>query len=71
MDSGDRSAAPQKTSRDGVEDDFQLKATPTSVESVTVNGVAQTVTTNYTVSGDTVTFVTAPADDAIIQIIYK
>ena len=56
---------------DGTEDDFQLKATPTSVESVTVNGVAQTVTTNYTVSGDTVTFVTAPAADAIIQIIYK
>ena len=56
---------------DGVEDDFQLKATPTSVESVTVNGVEQTVTTNYTVSGDTVTFVTAPAADAIIQIIYK
>ena len=56
---------------DGTEDDFQLKATPTSVESVTVNGVKQTVTTNYTVSGDTVTFVTAPAADAIIQIIYK
>ena len=56
---------------DGTKDDFQLKTTPTSVESVTVNGVKQTVTTNYTVSGDTVTFVTAPAADAIIQIIYK
>jgi hypothetical protein len=55
----------------GTEDDFQLKATPTSVESVTVNAVKQTVTTNYTVSGDTVTFVTAPAADAIIQVIYK
>lgn len=56
---------------DGTEDDFQLKATPTSVVSVTVNGVKQTVSTDYTVSTDTVTFTTAPAKDAIIQIIYK
>ena len=56
---------------DGVEDDFQLKATPNTVVSVTVNGVAQTSGTDYTVSTDTVTFTTAPAKDAIIQIIYK
>ena len=56
---------------DGTEDDFQLKATPNTVVSVTVNGVAQTSGTDYTVSTDTVTFTTAPAKDAIIQIIYK
>lgn len=56
---------------DGVEDDFQLKATPDSVVSVTVNGTAQTAGTDYTVSTDTVSFTTAPAKDAIIQIIYK
>ena len=56
---------------DGVEDDFQLKVTPNSVVSVTVNGTAQTAGTDYTVSTDTVSFTTAPAKDAIIQIIYK
>ena len=56
---------------DGTEDDFTLKSEPTSVTSVTVNGVAQTVTTDYTVSGSVVTFTTAPAKDAVIQIIYK
>ena len=56
---------------DGTEDDFQLKVTPNTVVSVTVNGVAQTSGTDYTVSTDTVTFTTAPAKDAIIQIIYK
>ena len=56
---------------DGTEDDFQLKVTPNTVVSVTVNGVAQTALTDYTVSTDTVTFTTAPAKDAIIQIIYK
>ena len=56
---------------DGTEDDFQLKVTPNTVVSVTVNGVAQTSGTDYIVSTDTVTFTTAPAKDAIIQIIYK
>lgn len=56
---------------DGTEDDFQLKVTPNTVVSVTVNGVDQTSGTDYTVSTDTVTFTTAPAKDAIIQIIYK
>ena len=56
---------------DGVEDDFTLKSTPTTVVSVTVNGVAKEVTTDYTVVGKVVTFTTAPADDAVIQIIYK
>ena len=56
---------------DGTEDDFQLKATPNTVVSVTVNGVAQTSGTDYTVSTDTVNFTTAPAKVAIIQIIYK
>lgn len=56
---------------DGTEDDFQLKVTPNTVVSVTVNGISQTSGTDYTVSTDTVTFTTAPAKDAIIQIIYK
>ena len=56
---------------DGVEDDFTLKSTPTEVVSVTVNGVAKTATTDYTVAGKVVTFTSAPADDAVIQIIYK
>lgn len=56
---------------DGTEDDFTLSETPTTVTSVTVNGVAKTVTTDYTVSGAVVTFTTAPAKDAIIQISYK
>ena len=56
---------------DGVEDDFTLKSKPTEVVSVTVNGVAKTATTDYTVADKVVTFTTAPADDAVIQIIYK
>ena len=54
---------------DGVEDDFSVTAT--SIVSVTVNGVAQTAGTDYTFSSNTLTFTTAPADGAIIQIIYK
>lgn len=54
---------------DGVEDDFSLTAT--SVEKVTVNGVEKTSGTDYTFSSNTLTFTTAPAADAIIQVIYK
>ena len=56
---------------DGTEDDFTLTNTPNTVVSVTVNGVEKTISTDYTVSGKVVTFTTAPAKDAIIQIIYK
>lgn len=54
---------------DGVEDDFTVTAT--TIESVTVNGTAQTAGTDYTFSSNTLTFTTAPAKDAIIQVIYK
>ena len=54
---------------DGEEDDFTVEAT--SIVSVTVNGVEQTVTTDYTFSSNTLTFTTAPAEGAIIQVVYK
>ena len=54
---------------DGVEDDFTVTAT--TIESVTVNGTAQTAGTDYNFSSNTLTFTTAPAKDAIIQVIYK
>lgn len=54
---------------DGVEDDFTVEAT--SIVSVTVNGEAKTAGTDYTFSSNTLTFTTAPADGAIIQVVYK
>ena len=54
---------------DGVEDDFTVTAT--SIVSVTVNGEAKTSGTDYTFSSNTLTFTTAPADGAIIQVVYK
>ena len=54
---------------DGVEDDFTVTAT--SIEKVTVNGVEKTSGTDYTFSSNTLSFTTAPAADAIIQVIYK
>ena len=54
---------------DGVEDDFTVTAT--TIEKVTVNGVEKTAGTDYTFSSNTLTFTTAPAADAIIQVIYK
>lgn len=56
---------------DGTEDDFTLKGTATTIVSVTVNGVKKTATTDYTFSEGVITFTTAPADGAIIQVIYK
>ena len=54
---------------DGVEDDFTVTAT--TIVSVTVNGVEKTSGTDYTFSSNTLTFTTAPADGAIIQVVYK
>lgn len=54
---------------DGTEDDFSVTAT--SIVKVTVNGVTKTATTDYTFANNTLTFTTAPADGAIIQVIYK
>ena len=54
---------------DGVEDDFSVTAT--TIVKVTVNGVEKTAGTDYTFSSNTLTFTTAPADGAIIQVIYK
>lgn len=55
---------------DGVTVAFELEGTATTIRSVTVNGVAKTAGTDYTFATNTVTFAAAPADDAIIQIIY-
>lgn len=54
---------------DGVEDDFSVTAT--TIEKVTVNGVEKTSGTDYTFASNTLSFTTAPADGAIIQVIYK
>lgn len=56
---------------DGTEDDFELEGTATTIVSVTVNGTAQTAGTDFTFASNTITFATAPADGAIIQVIYK
>ena len=56
---------------DGATVAFELDGTATTIVSVTVNGVAKTSGTDFTFSSNTVTFTAAPADDAIIQIIYK
>ena len=55
---------------DGVTVAFELEGTATTIKSVTVNGVAKTAGTDYTFATNTVTFAAAPADNAIIQIIY-
>ena len=55
---------------DGATVAFELEGTATTIKSVTVNGVAKTAGTDFTFSSNTVTFTAAPADDAIIQIIY-
>ena len=56
---------------DGTTVAFELEGTATSIVSVTVNGTAKTAGTDFTFATNTVTFASAPADDAIIQIIYK
>ena len=56
---------------DGTTVAFELEGTATSIVSVKVNGVAKTAGTDFTFATNTVTFATAPADDAVIQIIYK
>jgi len=54
---------------DGTEDDFALTAS--SILSLTVNGEAKTADTDYTFADNTITFTTAPAEGAIIQVEYK
>lgn len=56
---------------DGTTVAFELEGTATSIVSVTVNGTAKTAGTDFTFASNTVTFASAPADDAIIQIVYK
>lgn len=52
---------------DGSTVDFGLDETPTANSvKVYVDGVLQTLTTDYTLSGATITFVSAPADEASI-----
>lgn len=55
---------------DGTKTAFTLANTPTSLE-VYVNGEKKTVTTDYTLSTKTVTFTTAPANNAVIVFDYK
>ena len=56
---------------DGTTVAFELEGTATTIVSVTVNGTKKTAGTDFTFASNTVTFASAPADDAIIQIIYK
>lgn len=56
---------------DGTTVAFELEGTAASIVSVKVNGTAKTAGTDFTFASNTVTFASAPADDAIIQIIYK
>lgn len=53
---------------DGTTTSFTLAHTPLEINSVLVNGAK---TTAYTTSGTTLTFTTAPADDAAIYISYS
>lgn len=53
---------------DGTTAAFTLSHTPASIFTVTING---TPTTEYTVSGTTLTFDTAPADGAVIYVSYS
>ncbi len=56
---------------DGSITEFSLDETPTADSlSLYVDGVLQTVTTHYTISGATITFVSAPADGARITAKY-
>lgn len=54
---------------DGTTTAFTLSHTPTSVLTVTING-ATVEPENYTVAGTTLTFTSAPADNAVIYVAY-
>jgi hypothetical protein len=72
-DDGSGSAASTETfTGNGVDDEFVLAHVPTSVDEVTVDGNAMVATTDYTVSGRTVTFESAsiPADGDMVKIRY-
>ena len=57
---------------DGTNDDFTLASTPTtSSVQVFLNGVRQKITDDYTVSGSTITFVTAPPTSSNILVDYS
>lgn len=55
---------------DGTETSFTLRNEPTSITSVTIDGVEKTAGTDYSVSGDTVTFTVAPANNSYVLISY-
>lgn len=57
---------------DGATTTFTLSKTPKTGGNlvVKVNGTEKEVTTDYTVSGKVVTFTTAPADEAVIVVVY-
>ena len=54
---------------DGTTTAYTLSHTPTSIFTVTVNGAAVSPE-DYSVAGTTLTFTTAPADDAVIYVAY-
>jgi aminopeptidase N len=54
---------------DGSEDDFVLTGNVLRILSVTVNGTATDAYT-YTAATQTITFTSAPADDAAIKVTY-
>jgi len=56
---------------DGTTTPFTLDSTPDgTLTKIFVDGVEQTLTTDYSVTGTTVTFVTAPTSDAVITADY-
>lgn len=61
-----------KFTGDGVTVAFTLSVSPAnSKANVTINGLVQTVTTDYSISGTTLTFVSAPSNGAVIQVFYS
>lgn len=52
---------------DGTETEFTLTHTPTAITSVTVG---EDATTDYTLSGNVITFTTAPENEATITVVY-
>lgn len=51
---------------DGTKTEFTFTKTPVSVNSITVDGTEKTVTTDYTVATNKLTFTEAPTDGAVI-----
>lgn len=56
------------TTANGSVDSFELGFTPDAVLQVSIDGVTQAVTTNYTISGSTITFTSTPDNGSLIYV---